>query len=68
MPVNKETKQTKITTHTHEVCIKSIEIKALFPKTEVNNELWVNFLQNTSCVKKGLRNEAVFTKTGMDDE
>ena len=34
------------------VCSKRIETEAVFTKTETNNKLNVNFLQNTRCVQK----------------
>ena len=36
-------------------CLKSIENKAVFTKTEMNNERNINFYQKTRCVKKVLR-------------
>ena len=47
---------------------KGIETEALFTNTEMNNELNVNFIQNTMCAKNIIESGVVFRKTEINNE
>ena len=52
----------------YKVCSKSVETKAVFIKTEMNNEWNINFLRNTKLHSKRIETEAVYLKTEMNNE
>ena len=52
----------------YKMCSKSIKTKAVFTKTEMNNEWNIHFLQNMSHFLKGINTKVLFPNTEMNSE